>query len=178
MQKINFQNLPSTATPINATNLNAIQTNVETAINDVAGDLSDYVNGTTAMGNIRAATLTTTGNINFPVRKYDLTINSDYIYSEDLSMDCFRIGQYVILTIKTIAFKVNPPNFAVLVSGLPTPKYSTISYLTPGYPGYNRARVAVYEHNLQTHWSAEVNLIGDHANNQYFGTFIYETSDN
>ena len=36
MQKINFQNLPSTTTPINATNLNAIQTNAETAINDVA----------------------------------------------------------------------------------------------------------------------------------------------
>ena len=53
MQKINFQNLPSTTTPINATNLNAIQTNAETAINDVAGDLSDYVDGTTAMGNIK-----------------------------------------------------------------------------------------------------------------------------
>lgn len=29
MQKINFQNLPSTATPVNATNLNTLQTNVE-----------------------------------------------------------------------------------------------------------------------------------------------------
>ena len=33
MQKIKFQNLPSTTTPVNATNLNAIQTNVETALN-------------------------------------------------------------------------------------------------------------------------------------------------
>ena len=33
MQKINFQNLPNTTTPINATNLNAIQTNAENAIN-------------------------------------------------------------------------------------------------------------------------------------------------
>lgn len=33
MQKINFQDLPSTTTPINATNLNAIQTNAETEIN-------------------------------------------------------------------------------------------------------------------------------------------------
>lgn len=32
MQKINFQNLPNTSTPINAANLNQIQTNVETAI--------------------------------------------------------------------------------------------------------------------------------------------------
>ena len=35
MQKINFQNLPSTTTPINATNLNAIQTNVENVFNGV-----------------------------------------------------------------------------------------------------------------------------------------------
>ena len=53
MQKITFQNLPSTTTPINATNLNAIQTNAETAINGVASDLSNYVDGTTAMGSIK-----------------------------------------------------------------------------------------------------------------------------
>lgn len=53
MQKINFQNLPNTTTPINATNLNAIQTNAETAINGVATDLTNYTNGTTAMGSIK-----------------------------------------------------------------------------------------------------------------------------
>ena len=69
MQKINFQNLPSTTTPINATNLNAIQTNAETAINNVAGDLStlstsvsNYVDGTTPMGNIKSSSITTTGD--------------------------------------------------------------------------------------------------------------------
>ena len=33
MTKINFQNLPNTTTPVNATNLNQLQTNVENAIN-------------------------------------------------------------------------------------------------------------------------------------------------
>lgn len=33
MQKINFQNLPNTTTPVNATNLNQLQTNVESEIN-------------------------------------------------------------------------------------------------------------------------------------------------
>ena len=33
MQKINFQNLPNTTTPLNATNMNQLQTNVENAIN-------------------------------------------------------------------------------------------------------------------------------------------------
>lgn len=35
MDKINFQNLPSTATPINATNMNLLQNNVENAINGI-----------------------------------------------------------------------------------------------------------------------------------------------
>ena len=35
MQKINFQDLPSTTTPINASNLNQIQTNTENAINSI-----------------------------------------------------------------------------------------------------------------------------------------------
>ena len=35
MNKINFQNLPNTTTPVNATNLNQVQTNVENAINSV-----------------------------------------------------------------------------------------------------------------------------------------------
>ena len=47
MQKINFQNLPSTSTPVNATNLNAIQTNVE-----------NVFNGTVPMGNIKVDTVT------------------------------------------------------------------------------------------------------------------------
>ena len=35
MQKITFENLPSTNTPINATNLNAIQDNVEAVFNEL-----------------------------------------------------------------------------------------------------------------------------------------------
>ena len=34
MDKINFQNKPNTTTPINATNLNQLQDNVESAINE------------------------------------------------------------------------------------------------------------------------------------------------
>lgn len=38
MEKINFQNLPSTETPINSTNLNQMQTNIENAINKLEED--------------------------------------------------------------------------------------------------------------------------------------------
>ena len=34
MQKINFQDLPSTTTPLNASNMNTLQTNVENAISN------------------------------------------------------------------------------------------------------------------------------------------------
>lgn len=47
MQKINFQNLPSTSTPLNATNLNQMQDNIETAINTVAGDIPTVVDSLT-----------------------------------------------------------------------------------------------------------------------------------
>ena len=61
MQKINFQDLPSTTTPINATNLNAIQTNAEDAINTLDDKLNlkgSYarcvISNTTTLSNITA----------------------------------------------------------------------------------------------------------------------------
>jgi hypothetical protein len=64
MQKINFENLPSTNTPINATNLNAIQDNTESAINSainsvistiaslISVDYLDDIEGSITIGNI------------------------------------------------------------------------------------------------------------------------------
>lgn len=52
MQKINFQDLPNTTSPVNATNLNAIQTNVE-----------NVFNGTESMGNINVAGITSTTGV-------------------------------------------------------------------------------------------------------------------
>lgn len=63
MEKINFENLPSTNTPINASNLNTLQNNVENAfkneysesqtdtyscdyVNNVASDLEELINTT------------------------------------------------------------------------------------------------------------------------------------
>ena len=60
MQKINFQNLPSTTTPVNATDLNQLQTNVENAINSVIdsgsnsnGYYTKYEDGTLIQWGIR-----------------------------------------------------------------------------------------------------------------------------
>lgn len=43
MQKINFENLPSTNTPINASNLNLMQNNIESAIEDVEDNVPNIV---------------------------------------------------------------------------------------------------------------------------------------
>lgn len=45
MEKINFENKPSTDSPINATNLNTMQDNVENGINDVQANLENKING-------------------------------------------------------------------------------------------------------------------------------------
>ena len=52
MQKINFQNLPSTSTPLNATNLNQMQDNIENAIPEVVDSLSS--NSTTKAPSVHA----------------------------------------------------------------------------------------------------------------------------
>lgn len=51
MQKINFQNLPNTTTPVNATNLNAIQTNTENEINNINTILSNILKTYTLYNN-------------------------------------------------------------------------------------------------------------------------------
>ena len=44
MEKINFEDLPSTDTPIDSTNLNLLQTNTENAINSLDNDLQSQIN--------------------------------------------------------------------------------------------------------------------------------------
>ncbi len=43
MQKINFKNLPDTSTPLNASTLNQMQDNIESAIDTVASDIPTVV---------------------------------------------------------------------------------------------------------------------------------------
>lgn len=69
MEKINFENLPDTSTPINNTNLNQLQANVENEfsvlnnkINDVGNMFNDaFNNANTISANMNLNNLTTTG---------------------------------------------------------------------------------------------------------------------
>lgn len=42
MNLIDFKNYPDTTTPVNADNLNLLQTNIENSINDVENDITKY----------------------------------------------------------------------------------------------------------------------------------------
>ena len=57
MEKIPFENFPSTKTPIDATNLNQLQTNTENAINELASLVGD--------GGIESSSLEPNGYIRF-----------------------------------------------------------------------------------------------------------------
>lgn len=73
MQKINFQNLPSTTTPVNASNLNQVQTNVE-------NEFTDYLKNFRNVDNVNLNDLTTSGiyycGVNLVNSPYDIS----YVY--------------------------------------------------------------------------------------------------
>lgn len=50
MTKIEFKNLPDTSTPLNASNLNTLQDNVEDAINNITIELDDTVSTSSTNG--------------------------------------------------------------------------------------------------------------------------------
>lgn len=83
MEKINWQNLPSTATPINATNLNKMQTVVE-----------NHFNGTTSMENIRVESIQSKNLYN----KYDVTnalLTAEGYYDAGDAGKDFRCSNYI-----------------------------------------------------------------------------------
>lgn len=114
------------------------------------------------------------------LKRYYMTINSTYVYDTDLSYRCIRIGNFVILTIDTIAFKEQITQTATLLaSGLPKAKAYTIFILNYGRDtnsnGMCRCGVNL-NGELVTHWG-NITQVGDSANKQYNGLVIYETSD-
>lgn len=70
MNKINFENLPSTNTPINAQNLNAIQNNAETEINKLRNALINN------KGTLTGTNLTANDSADNKIDKFDIKGNS------------------------------------------------------------------------------------------------------
>lgn len=145
MDKITFEDLPSAKTPINANNLNQMQTNIENAMNNA-------------------------------IQPIQVSIDTNYVYSSDTQISCFKIGKMVILNIHIIAFKTAMDNFVQFIFGLPKPKQYTFLYLYGGNGAEgSTARCGLTENgSIQTHWGSPAHY-GDSANKQYGGVVIYET---
>lgn len=104
-----------------------------------------------------------------------ITVNQTYVYTNDLTYLCFKIGKIVILYFGCVAFKDNPPNYTKIISGLPPADKYTICHLVAGVGvSGNALRLGVNtDGTIQTHWSANV-ITGDSANKQYTGAIIYK----
>ena len=112
------------------------------------------------------------------IQTIPLSVNTDYVYIEDLQYMCVKIGKLVILNIRTLGFKQPIPNYQPIIYGLPKPNEYTIIYLYGGN-GANgcTVRLAINgDGNIQTHWSPEPQY-GDSANKQYGGTLIYKVNE-
>lgn len=73
MEKINFQDYPSTDTPVNATNLNLLQTNAETEINSTKSNLETKI---TELDNDLQSQINSIGTKIFPVGSIYISVNN------------------------------------------------------------------------------------------------------
>lgn len=108
-----------------------------------------------------------------------LNFNEEYVYSTDLSYECFKIGKMVFVNISSIAFKSEIPNTAVIISGLPLAVKPYITYQIIGGRGATDdcARVIMNTlGELRIHYGSP-SKYGDSANKQYTCTFMYITSE-
>lgn len=72
MQKINFKNLPDTSTPLNASTLNQMQDNIESAINTVASDIPTVVDSLDSDSTTNAPSVHAVKNM---IKMQDVTIS-------------------------------------------------------------------------------------------------------
>lgn len=99
MEKINFKNLPSTEMPLNATNLNKMQDNIEAEFDGLALEHSTPENISTP-GWYRVAKITGTGH---PANTVILSISSSYVYEEPCSLVA-----YITTSWKTAKIELGP----------------------------------------------------------------------
>ena len=105
-----------------------------------------------------------------------LTPNYEYLY-EDFQYICVQIGNIVFLNIGVLALKQAVSNGELLVSGLP-PSFGYVGALHGhcASAGSSIRCVINADGTLKVHWGGTTS-VGDAANKQFAGTFIYKTTD-
>lgn len=139
MQKINFQDLPSTSTPLNASNLNQLQTNVENAINEVVesgenanGNYVKYADGTMiCYGNASGTTTTNQDYYGFCKRTNDVSFSySQTFISAPIATITVSISSYISDYI--IESTTTGATVRILINKNDTGLSYTISYIAIG----------------------------------------------
>lgn len=112
------------------------------------------------------------------IQTIPISVNTDYVYYNDMQYTCVKIGKLVILNIQTVAFTQEIPNYQEIIYGLPKPINAIVFYLFGGnVANGNTVRLGLNPNgNIQTHWSPAI-LYGDSANKQYGGILIYKTNE-
>lgn len=110
------------------------------------------------------------------IQSINFTIDTNHVYSSDLSYSCLKIGKMVILNIHSMAFVKLLDNFVKFIFGLPKPVSYKIFYLIGGNGAEGSvARCGLCEDgSIQTHWGSPAHY-GDSANKQYEGIVVYES---
>ena len=178
MQKINFQDLPSTTTPISAANLNLLQTNVETAFNLKADSttLTNYINGTESMGNIVVDSIRSKNMFNKNnalIKKFVNKETGDIADSDDWSATDFMevepntsyVFSGVNNSLSSIAGTAFYNSSKVFISGIDS---TTYNFTTPANAKYVRislntetpTQVQVEKGNTATDYAPYQNLDG------------------
>ena len=111
------------------------------------------------------------------IQEITLTKNTNYIYSTDFLVHCYKIGKLVIIEFCAIAFISPPPTGETIISGVPAPISSTTFSLF----GNNQAqgtttRLKISSNEIKIHYGAPM-FYGDSSNKQYGGVVIYKTNE-
>lgn len=136
MEKIVFEDLPSTKTPLNANNLNTIQENVETAINETNTNLKTLINGIVESGENE---------------------NGEYIKFADGTMIC---TQNFVLTVQITSGGTNG-YYARVESGIPDYPQTFKKVYYANVSIFNNNTASIVPYNNEKNIGSQLNKIAD-----------------
>ena len=132
MQKINFENKPSTVSPINATNLNALQDNVEDAIDEVQTNVDNkqlnwvQVDWT---GDETGGTITTNVDLRYKLVCFEFTPSANQYHRIPVTFyvsysNSYSGGHYGVYDFNCSISGISNSGFNLII----TPKSGSLSY--------------------------------------------------
>lgn len=154
MQKINFKNLPDTSTPLNATNLNLMQDNIESAIDTVASDIPTVVDSLSGSSTTDAPSVHA---VNEKIDSLNVYSTSEHrigtwIDGKPLYRKVVNFGALPNSTTKTVAHNISNIDSIIFVKGMAkstSDTYWVLPFLFEGSQSQYNIRTFVNTTNIQ-----------------------------